>query len=72
MTDEKAADRLRRQGLLSIPPAEAGELLDRILRRDIHRVGVIPLLESAGDTWIGRLLLPDARTDAERTVHPHR
>ena len=63
MTDEKAADRLRRQGLRSIPPEEAGSLLDRILRRDIHRVGVIPLLESAGDTWIGRLLSPDARTD---------
>ena len=70
-TDEHAADRLRRQGLRSIPPAEAGELLDRILRRDIHRVGVIPLLESAGDTRIGRLLSPDARTDRmDRTPSP--
>ncbi len=70
MTDEKAADRLRRQGLRSIPPAEAGLLLDRILRRDVHRVGVIPLLESAGDTWIGRMLAPDA--GAERTEAPIR
>ena len=68
MTDERAVDRLRRQGLRSIPPEEAGLLLDRILRRDVHRVGVIPLLESAGDTWIGRLLLPDA--SVERTEAP--
>ncbi len=65
MTDERAVDRLRRQGMRSIPPEEAGTLLDRLLRRDIHRVGVIPLLESAGDTRIGRLLSPDA--NAERT-----
>ena len=59
-TDEQAADRLRRQGLRSIPPEEAGSLLDRILRRDVHRVGVIPLLESGDETWIGRMLAPDA------------
>ena len=63
MLDERAADRLRRQGLRSIPPAEAGSLLERILRRDVHRLGVVPLEESSGDTWIGRMLAPDAHTE---------
>ena len=68
MLDERAVDRLRRQGLRSIPAEEAGTLLDRILRRDVHRVGVIPLLESDCDTWIGRMLAPDA--GAEPTEAP--
>ena len=57
--DERAADRLRRQGLRAIPPDEAGALLDRILRRDVHRVGVIPTTEPAADSMLARYLAPD-------------
>ena len=57
--DERAADRLRRQGLRAIPPDEAGALLDRILRRDVHRVGVIPTTEPAADSMLSRYLAPD-------------
>ena len=60
-SDEHAVDRLRRQGLRSIPPDEAGALLDRILRRDVHRVGVIPTFESSGESLVARYLSPDVR-----------
>ncbi len=59
MTDERAADRLKRQGLRPIPPDEAGEMLDRILRRDVHRVGVIPITEPAADSLLAKYLAPD-------------
>ena len=57
--DERTADRLRRQGLRAIPPDEAGALLDRILGRDVHRVGVIPTTEPAADSMLSRYLAPD-------------
>ncbi len=68
MTDERAVDRLRRQGLRTIPPVEAGAMLDRILRRHVHRVGVIPTAEPVGDSLVGRLLSPDV--DSDRTPAP--
>ena len=65
--DEHAVDRLRRQGLRPIPPDEAGALLDRILRRDVHRVGVIPTTDSTEDSILARYLTPDSR--GEQTPH---
>ena len=71
MTDERAVDRMRRQGLRSIPPDEAGALLDRILRRDVHRVGVIPTTEPKADTLLARFLSPDNRgAQAPRAIPP--
>ncbi len=71
MTDERAVDRMRRQGLRSIPPDEAGALLDRILRRDVHRVGVIPTTEPKADTLLARFLPPDVRgAQATRAIPP--
>ena len=61
MSDERAADRLKRQGLRPIPPDEAGALLDRILRRDVHRVGVIPTTGSAADSLLTPFLATDLR-----------
>ena len=66
MTDERAADRLKRQGLRPIPPDEAGEMLDRILRRDIHRIGVIPTTEPAADSLLARFLAPASGTEIPR------
>lgn len=62
-TDESVADRLRRQGLRSIPPDEAGVLLDRLLRREVHRVGVIPTAEPAAESLLARFLSPDSRSE---------
>ena len=59
MRDERAVDRLRRQGLRAIPPDEAGALLDRILRRHVSRVGVIPTTVPAADSILGRFLPPE-------------
>ena len=73
MTDERAVDRLRRQGLRPIPPDEAGEMLDRILRRDIDRVGVIPTTEPMADSLLARLLAPDPdgeEPQAPRSIPP--
>ena len=65
--DEHAVDRLRRQGLRPIPPDEAGALLDRLLRRDVHRVGVIPTTEPAAESMLARFLSPVDRP--ERAPH---
>ena len=71
MTDERAVDRLRRQGLRPIPPDEADALLDRILRRDVHRVGVIPTMDSTEDSLLTRFLSPDDRgAQAPRAIPP--
>ena len=71
MTDERAVDRLRRQGLRPIPPDEAGALLDRILRRDVHRVGVVPTMDSTEDSLLARFLSPDFRGEqAPRAIPP--
>ena len=59
--DERAVDRLTRQGLRPIPPDEAGKLLDRLLRREVHRVGVIPTAEPAGESLLAPFLLPEDR-----------
>ena len=68
---EHAADRLRRQGLRSIPPAEAGALLDQLLRRDVHRVGVIPTTEPAGESLLAPYLSPDDRPErAPQSITP--
>ena len=69
--DEHAVDRLRRQGLRSILPDEAGVLLDRLLCRDVHRVGVIPTTEPAGDSLLAPYLFPDVRPDlAPQSISP--
>lgn len=69
--DERAADRLRRQGLRPIPPDEAGTLLDRILRRDIHRVGVIPTTGPTADSLLARFLSLDDRPEqTSRSIPP--
>ena len=67
MTDERAINRLSRQGLRPIPPNEAGEMLDRILRRDILRIGVIPTTEPAADSLLDRFMAPDPGTEIPRT-----
>ncbi|MXW06038.1 MAG: type I polyketide synthase [Gemmatimonadetes bacterium] len=61
--DEHAVDRLRRQGLRPIPPDEAGALLDRLLRRDVHRVGVMPTTEPAGQSLLAPYLSPVDRPE---------
>ena len=61
--DEGVADRLRRQGLRSIPPDEAGVLLDRLLRREVHRVGVIPTAEPAAESLLAPFLSPDSLSE---------
>ncbi|MDE0644618.1 MAG: beta-ketoacyl reductase, partial [Gammaproteobacteria bacterium] len=61
--DEHAVDRLRRQGLRPIPPDEAGALLDRLLRREVHRVGVIPTTEPAGQSLLAPYLSPVDRPE---------
>ena len=66
MRDERAADRLKRQGLRPIPPDEAGAMLDRILRRDVHRIGVIPTTEPAADSLLARFLAPASGTEIPR------
>ena len=69
--DERAVDRLRRQGLRPIPPDEAGTLLDRILRRDIHRVGVIPTTGPTADSLLARFLsLDDRPAQTSRSIPP--
>ncbi len=71
MTDEHAVDRMKRQGLRLIPRDEAGALLDRILRRDIHRVGIIPTMEPKTDLLLARFLAPDVRgAQAPRAIPP--
>ena len=71
MTDELAADRVRRQGLRSIPPDEAVAMLDRILRRDVHRIGVVPTMDSIGESLLARFLAPDVRGEqATRAIPP--
>ena len=70
-TDERAIDRLRRQGLRSIPPDEAGALLDQVLRRDLHRIGVIPTAEPAGESLLAPFLPPDDRPElAPQSIPP--
>ena len=59
--DERAVDRLTRQGLRPIPPDEAGKLLDRLLRREVHRVGVIPTAEPARESLLAPFLPPEDR-----------
>ena len=61
--DERVADRIRRQGLRSIPPDEAGVLLDRLLHRDVQRVGVIPTTEPAAESLLAPYLSPDDRPE---------
>ena len=61
--DAPAVDRLRRQGLRPIPPDEAGTLLDRLLRRDIHRIGVVPTSGPGEDSLLARFLSPDVRPE---------
>lgn len=69
--DERAVDRLRRQGLRPIQPDEAGALLDQVLRRDLHRIGVMPTTESAGESLLGRFLSPDYRQElAPQSIPP--
>ncbi|MCY3771441.1 MAG: SDR family NAD(P)-dependent oxidoreductase [Gemmatimonadetes bacterium] len=69
--DERAADRLRRQGLRQIPRDEAGALLDRILRRDVHRIGVVPTRGPEGDSILARFLPSDDRTgQTPRSIAP--
>lgn len=69
--DERVTDRLRRQGLRSIPPDEAGTLLDRLLRREVHRVGVIPTTEPAGESLLAPFLPSDDRPEiAPRSIAP--
>ena len=69
--DEHAVDRLRRQGLRSIPPDEAGALLDRLLRRNVHRVGVIPTTEPVAESLLARFLFPDDRPErAPQSIPP--
>ena len=69
--DERAVDRLRRQGLRPIPPVEAGALLDRILRRDVHRVGVIPTTDSTEDSILASFLSPDVQGEhLPRSIPP--
>ena len=69
--DEHAVDRLRRQGLRSIPPDEAGVLLDRLLRRDVHRVGVIPTTGPAAESLPAPYLSPDDRPErAPQAITP--
>lgn len=70
-SDERAVDRLRRQGLRPIPSEEAGALLDRLLRRDIHRVGVVPTTDSIEDTLLACYLSPDVRPEqVPRSILP--
>ena len=61
--DEHAVDRLRRQGLRSILPDEAGVLLDWLLHRDVQRVGVIPTTEPAAESLLAPYLSPDDRPE---------
>ncbi len=61
--EELTADRLKRQGLRPIPPDEAGALLDRILRRDVHHVGVFPTTEPTGESLIARFLSSDSHPE---------
>ncbi len=69
--DERVADRLRRQGLRPIPPEEAGALLDRLLRRDVHRVGVIPTAEPAAESLLAPFLPLDDRSElAPQSITP--
>ncbi len=70
-TDERAIDRLRRQGLQSIPPDAAGKLLDRILRCEIHRVGVVPSSKPADELLPARSQPSDTRQgQIPRTISP--
>ncbi len=69
--DEGVANRLRRQGLRSIPLDEAGMLLDRLLRREVRRVGVIPTTEPAADSLLARFLSPESRSEfAPQSITP--
>lgn len=68
--DKRVADRLRRQGLRSITPDEAGVLLDRLLRREVHRVGVIPTAEPAAESLLARFLSSDDRPELLRWQEP--
>ncbi len=71
MTDDRAADRLMRQGLRPIPPNEAGVVLDRLLHRDIHRVGVIPTTEPAEESLLVQFLSPVDRAEiAPQSITP--
>lgn len=69
--DEHAVDRLRRQGLRPIPPDEAGALLDRLLRREVHRVGVVPTTEPVAESLLAPYLHSDDRPDlAQPSITP--
>ena len=71
MTGERAVDRMRRQGLRPIPPDEAGALLDRILRLDVHRIGVVPTMDSTEDSILASYVSPDARGEhRSRSIPP--
>lgn len=61
--DELTVDRLKRQGLRPILPDEAGALLDRILRRDVHHVGVFPTTEPTGESLLARFLSSDSHPE---------
>lgn len=56
MQENRAVDRLRRQGLRLLDREEIGKRLEWILTHDIHRVGIIPLSDDAGITRISTLV----------------
>lgn len=68
--DEHAVDRLRRQGLRPVPTDEAGALLDRLLRRDVHRVGVMPTAEPVAASLLAPFLPSDDRPELRRWQEP--